>query len=137
MPDDAAAALARLRDEATAIASGLVPSLDARQAFAAGALHSCTLKAFGAAEAALKFHLPVQLHGMAEDFKGNVTCGHGPDYDGDEHYEGDDGLWYCKGKPTVVICSTCLGDGGDGAIFPCDEYKAILAALTGKEAPGG
>jgi putative transposase len=138
VPDDAPAALARLREEATAIASGLVPSLDARQAYAAGALHACALKAFDAAEAALRFHQPVQLHGLAEDFKGNVTCGHGPDYDGDAHYEGDGGEWYCESLPGPVACSGCPGSpDGEYADWPCDEYKAILAALTrsGTQAP--
>jgi hypothetical protein len=89
-----------------------------------------------ALEAALKHHQPVQVHGTAEDSKGNVTCGHGPDYDGDAHYEGDDGLWYCESLPGPVACSGCPGSpDGEYADWPCDEYKAILAALTGKEAP--
>jgi hypothetical protein len=136
MPDDASAALARLREEAAAIASGLVPSLDARQAFAAGALHSCTLKAFAAVDAALNYHRPVQLYGVTECFNGSPGCDHGPDYDGDVHFEGDDGLWRCRDKPTVVICPACLNEDAEGVIFPCDEYNAILAALTGETGDG-
>jgi hypothetical protein len=82
--------------------------------------------------AALEHHQPVQLHGMVTNYSGVPVCGHGQDYDGDQHFEADDGLWYCKSVSTVVICSGCLGDGGDGVIFPCGEYEAILAALTGK-----
>jgi hypothetical protein len=85
-----------------------------------------------ALEAALEHHQPVQLHGMVTNYRGVPVCGHDQEYDGDQHYEGDDGLWYCKSAPTVVICSTCRGDGGDGVIFPCGEYEAILAALTGR-----
>jgi hypothetical protein len=87
-----------------------------------------------ALEAALSFHQPRQLYGMVEDFKGNVICGHGQDYDGDLHFEGDDGLWYCKDKPTVTVCATCC-DGPSGdlmAEWECPTYKAILAALTGE-----
>jgi hypothetical protein len=116
-------------------ASGIDP---ARAATAAGTLHGNALKALAGVEAALKHHQPVQLHGEAEDSKGNATCGHGQDYDGDAHYEGDDGLWYCESLPGPVACSGCPGSpDGEYADWPCAEYNAILAALTGKETPDG
>jgi hypothetical protein len=92
-----------------------------------------------ALEAALGFHQPVQLHGMAfSPSRGTPRCGHGPDYDGDAHYEGDDGLWYCESLPGPVACSGCPGSpDGEYADWPCPEYEEILAALTGKETSGG
>lgn len=135
MADDAAATLARLREEMTEAANVLLPSLDPRQAYAAGALGGITLKALAAAEAALSRHRPVQLYGVTECFNGSPGCDHGPDYDGDAHFEGDDGLWRCRDKPAVAICPACLNEDAEGVIFPCDEYKAILAALTGREVP--
>jgi hypothetical protein len=89
-----------------------------------------------ALEAALKHHQPVQLHELAFDPRGNPRCTHDPDTDPDEHYEGDDGEWYCKSLPAGTACSGCPGSpDGEYADWPCPEYEAILAALTGKEAP--
>jgi hypothetical protein len=90
-----------------------------------------------AVEAALKFHEPRQLHELAFDPRGNPRCGHDPDTDPDAHYEGDDdGELYCESLPDGVACSGCPeSPDGEYADWPCDEYTAILAALTGKEAP--
>jgi hypothetical protein len=86
-----------------------------------------------ALEAALKFHEPRQLHKLAFNPDGTPRCGHDPDSDPDAHYEGDDGLWYCEDLPAGVACSGCPeSPDGEYADWPCDEYKAILAALTGK-----
>lgn len=91
-----------------------------------------------AVDAALKFHQPRQLHELAFNPDGTPRCGHDPDSDPDAHYEGDDGLWYCESLPDGVTCSGCPeSPDGEYADWPCDEYRAILAALTGKEADGG
>jgi hypothetical protein len=91
-----------------------------------------------AVEAALKFHEPRQLHELAFDPRGNPRCGHDPESDPDAHYEGDDGLWYCESLPGDVVCTTYSEEGTWAWVtFPCPEYTAILAALTGKEADGG
>lgn len=89
-----------------------------------------------AVEAVLEHHKPRQLYGMTVSFKGEPLCGHGSDYDGDAHFEADDGIWYCRDKPTVKVCITCA-DGPDGdswAEWPCPEYQAITRELTGKGA---
>jgi hypothetical protein len=129
MPDDASAALARLREEAADIASGLVPSLDPRQAYAAGALHGCTLKAFNAVEAALRHHQRVPLYGNASTEDEPGACPHDPD--SPLHFEGD-GEWLCEGKPEGAACSCAESADGEQLPYPCDEVAAILAALTGE-----
>lgn len=84
------------------------------------------------AHAALKHHQPVQLYGL------DTACGHDIDAgDWDQHFEGDDGLWYCKDVPTVTVCSACRGEDGGVVIFPCDEHEDIRAALLGEEADSG
>jgi hypothetical protein len=85
-----------------------------------------------AVEAALEHHQPVQLHGTVKDCQGYTACGHDEDYDGDLHYEGDDGVWYCKDHPTVTVCSGCIGEAGASVLWQCPEYRDILAALTGE-----
>lgn len=86
-----------------------------------------------AVEAALERHQRFPLYERVHDHKGNVICGHGEDYDGDRHFEGDDGEWLCADKPTGAVCETCVdGEGGERVDWPCPEYEAILAALTGK-----
>jgi hypothetical protein len=130
--DDAAATLARLREVADAIASGLVPSLDARQAYAAGALHGCALKAFAAVDAALRHHQRAPLYGNASTEGEPGTCPHHPD--SDLHFEADDGSgeWLCEGKPEGAVCSCAESADGERIPWPCDEVAAILAALTGE-----
>lgn len=87
-----------------------------------------------ALEKALSFHQPCQLHELAFNPNGTPRCGHDPDTDPDAHYEGDDGEWYCESLPDGVACSGCPeSPDGEYSDWPCDEYKAILAALTGKE----
>jgi len=91
-----------------------------------------------ALDAVLKRHRPVQLYGMAEDFSGRPACAHGPDYDGDAHYEGDDGIWYCMGEPTVVVCGSCADQSdSDAWVWPCPTYEDIAGALAGKGNDGG
>lgn len=89
-----------------------------------------------ALEAALNHHQPEQLYAMVEDFKGKVVCPHSPGYDGDLHFEADDGEWHCKALPTVVVCSSCA-DGSASDLreqWPCPTYTDITSALTGKAA---
>ena len=92
-----------------------------------------------ALDAVLKLHQPRQLYDMAESFKGEPLCAHGPDYDGDRHFEGDDGIWYCRDKPTVKVCGTCTDDG-DPDLFSkweCPTVEAITRELTGEEHGNG
>jgi hypothetical protein len=91
-----------------------------------------------AVETTLGHHQPVQLYGTVEDYRGAVICGHDGDYDGDLHFEGDDGLWYCKDKPTVTVCSTCTDDSDSDlrAEWECPTYRDIRAALLGENGNG-
>jgi hypothetical protein len=131
---DDAAAPDRLREDMIAAANTLLPGLEPERAFAAGVLHMTALKALAAVDKVLALHRPRQLYGLAETMHGRQLCAHDPDYDGDAHFEGDDGLWYCKDKPTVKVCASCA-DGTDGdswAEWPCATYSAVLAGLTGE-----
>jgi hypothetical protein len=92
-----------------------------------------------ALDEALKLHQPRQLHDMVESYDGRHLCAHSPDYDGDRHYEGDDGLWYCKDRPTVMVCTSC-SDGADGdlwAAWPCPTYGAVSRAVLGEDGSDG
>lgn len=90
-----------------------------------------------AIDAALERHQRLPLYERVHDYKGNVICGHGEDYDGDRHFEGDDGEWLCADKLAGVVCETCVDEaGGERIDWPCPEYEAILAALTGKGGDG-
>jgi hypothetical protein len=102
-------------------------TVEFRLGLAIGAAH-----AFDAAlRAALKFHERVNLYGNAstEDEPGN--CPHHPD--SPLHFEDGDGSgeWLCEGKPEGAVCPACTEDGLP-VEWPCPEYEAILAALTGK-----
>ena len=141
MPDDAlSAALEEDREALAALRPAFELPLDeTRASAAAGMLLARAELAMDAVLAALKHHRPSQLYSTVENYKGEVVCGHGEDYDGDLHFEGDDGLWYCKDHPTVTVCKTCC-DGPSGdlmAEWPCPTYAAILAALTGEGDGGG
>lgn len=133
MPDDAAAMLARLREEALQIASLLVPALDATQAYRAGAFTDCAWRAFAAAEAALRHHQPVPLYGNASTEDEPGACPHDPD--AGCHFESDDGEWLCELKREGTACSCTESADGERIPWPCDEVTDILAALTGNEAP--
>jgi len=91
-----------------------------------------------AVEAVLRHHAPRQLYDRVDDYRGNCQCPHGPDCDGDGHYEADDGEWYCRSKPTVKVCGTCADpvNADVWTAWPCPTYRDLLAALTGKEAGG-
>jgi hypothetical protein len=91
-----------------------------------------------AVDAVLEHHRPVQLYDRVEDYRGKITCGHDRDYDGDLHYEGDDGLWYCRTRPTVTVCA-CCSDEADAdlrAEWPCPTYAGIARELTGEASDG-
>lgn len=48
------------------------------------------------------------------------------------------GEWLCEGKPEGAVCETCIdGEGGERVEWPCEEYRDLLAALTGKGEHGG
>lgn len=89
-------------------------------------------------EAAAGRHQPVPLYGKASTGEEPDACPHNPDRDWDRHFESDDGEWLCELKPEGTVCSGCPGlPDGERIPWPCDEYEAILAALTGKEESGG
>jgi len=135
MADDALAAVARLREEMIESANALLPGLDPVRAFAAGGLHASAMKALAGVEAALSFHERIGLYGNASTEEEPGNCPHHPD--SDLHFEDGDGSgeWLCEGRPEGAVCSTCVdGEGGERVDWPCPEYEAILAALTGKAA---
>lgn len=130
MADDAAKALAVLREEMAAAVNELVPALGPREAYTAGVIGSCTLKALAAADAALGRHQRVPLYGNASTEEEPGACSHEPD--SGLHFESGDGDWLCEGRPEGAVCSTCIdGEGGERVEWQCPEYTAILAALTG------
>jgi hypothetical protein len=90
-------------------------------------------RAASALEAALESHHPEQLHALVEDYHGKVVCPHGGEYDGDLHYEADDG-WHCREMPTVVVCSSCCDPDDDTlrAPWPC-RTRADIARELGVE----
>jgi hypothetical protein len=87
-----------------------------------------------AVEAALGYHERVSLYGNAATEDEPGACPHHPD--SDLHFEDGDGSgeWLCEGKPEGAVCGTCTEDGLPVA-WPCYEYAAIAAALTGKGTP--
>lgn len=91
-----------------------------------------------ALEATLDHHQPRQLYQMITGLpNGGLNCGHSNDYDGDAHFEADDGYWYCRDKPTGKVCDSC-GDEADGTLWaewPCPTYSDIAAALLGEAPP--
>lgn len=138
MPDEALAAVARIREEMIESANALLPGLDPVRAFAAGGLHASALKALAGVEAALGNHERVNLYGNAATEGEPGNCPHHPD--SDLHFEDGDGSgeWLCEGRPEGAVCSSCVdGEGGDSVDWPCPPYEAILSALTGKGADGG
>ena len=133
MAETAASALAGLREEMIQAVSDLVPALGPREAYTAGVLHACALKALAAADAALGRHQRLPLYGNAATEEEPGSCPHHPD--SDLHFESGDegGEWLCEGKPEGAVCSTCIdGEGGGRVEWPCSEYAAILAPLTGE-----
>jgi hypothetical protein len=87
----------------------------------------------GAVEAALACHQRTALYGNAATDDEPDACPHDPD--DALHFEDADepGEWLCEGKPEGAVCSSCVdGEGGERMEWPCPEYSAILAALTGK-----
>jgi hypothetical protein len=96
----------------------------------------CTAhRAASALEAALRHHQPEQLYDTVTDYKGDVKCPHGEEYDGDLHFEAA-GDWHCTAMPTVIVCKTCCDPDDDTlrAPFPCETRKDIEREL-GIEAP--
>jgi hypothetical protein len=73
-------------------------------------------------------HYPLPLCGPASEVDNPGVCPHDPESDWDEHFEADDGTWCCTSNALGTECRC-------GAPWKCEEYEAILAALTGKGAP--
>jgi len=112
-----------------------LPLNEARASFAAGALWATSEKLLKAVEAALSHHERVPLYGNAATDDEPGACPHDPD--DPLHFEDDQepGELLCRGKPEGVVCSCTESADGERLPWPCDEVTAILAALTGKDAP--
>jgi hypothetical protein len=95
--------------------------------------------ALAAVDAVLEQHKPKQLHEWVRRVGAGFPCGHDLDGDWPQHYEGADGMTYCRDKPTVVVCSVCSdGPANDlMAEWPCATYLAISCALLGEGAGDG
>ena len=79
----------------------------------------------GAAFIVMQLHREDKLYLSASDEDHPSACPHNPESDWDEHFEGDDGVWYCTSRPAGSECRC-------GAEWPCGEYVDVLAALTGR-----
>jgi hypothetical protein len=127
--DPVAAALAEAGE-----AVGALPEAPATSAV--GRLVLTTLKLAEAVTAAQGFHKPDNLYGNAATLEEPGNCPHGPD--AACHFEAGDGSgeWLCEGRPEGIVCETCVdGEGGGRVDWPCPEYQAIIAALSGNAAP--
>jgi hypothetical protein len=85
-----------------------------------------------AVDAVLASHRPLGLYGNAATEDEPDACPHGPDYDGDAHFEdgSEPGEWLCVSRPEGTVCETCIDS--EGAVdWPCSEYQAIARALLG------
>lgn len=98
MTDAAAVAVARLRDRMTETVSVLVPSLDATQAYAAGALHGDALMALAALDAVLALHWPRPAYGSP----GGLACGHCTDAGGGTLLV----TWPCRTRRAILAALT-------------------------------
>lgn len=136
MPDDdtltAEVAFLRFRHRKTALPTGEPVCDSDRHAWPCHAD-----RALRAVEAALEFHRPLRLYASldtAGDGDGPCRlCGH--DQEAGCHFEADTGDWLCRCAPQGAVCETCgPEDSADG--WPCAEYEAIAAALTGEDKPG-
>jgi hypothetical protein len=87
-----------------------------------------------AVNAALACHQRTDLYGNAATGDEPDACPHDPD--DALHFEGDC-EWLCEGKPEGAACSSCTDEDSVPVEWPCPEYAAILAALTGKGNDGG
>jgi hypothetical protein len=75
-------------------------------------------------------HYPLPICGPASEDDNPGACPHDPESDWDEHFEADDGTWCCTSNALGTECRC-------GEPWKCEEYEAILTALTGKEESGG
>jgi hypothetical protein len=139
MPDDLAATLAGIRERADHADRVLKFGGSFTEAAARSQADVPILLA--ALEAVLKLHAPKPLYGLA--FGGlnsdKPLCAHDPDSDPDAHFEGDDGLWYCRDKTAGQACVSCADeDAADlWAEWPCPTYLAITRELLGEKAENG
>lgn len=130
--------LAELRADLLLAASDASDSTITTILFRLGLALGVADTAMKAVEAALRCHECVNLYGNAATEGEPGNCPHHPD--SDLHFEDGDGSgeWLCEGRPEGAVCTTCVdGEGGERIDWPCPEYEAILAALTGKAADGG
>jgi hypothetical protein len=86
-------------------------------------------------DAVLELHRPEQLYEWVRRAGGKFPCGHDLDRDWPQHFEGADGMTYCRDKPTVVVCAVCAdGPANDlMAEWPCKTYLAISTELLGED----
>ena len=88
-----------------------------------------------AVEAALSYHQRVPLYGNASTDGEPGNCPHDPDDGLHFEYVDEPGEWLCQGSPEGAVCASCTVDAaGERAPWPCDEYAALLGALTGRSA---
>ncbi|HEY2090150.1 MAG TPA: hypothetical protein VGH54_29530 [Mycobacterium sp.] len=78
-----------------------------------------------AAEVVSHVHGEDILYGLASDEDHPGACPHDPQRDWDQHFEADSGEWCCTDLPSGSECHC-------GADWPCEEYAAVLGALTGQ-----
>jgi hypothetical protein len=134
--DELAAVLAEIEGNTLqAEQAGMSRDLD-RVIYTHGLVTGTAGRLLAGIEAALGFHERVNLYGNAATEDEPDACPHHPD--SPLHFEDGDGSgeWLCEGKPEGAVCGTCAEDGLP-VEWPCPEYSAILAALTGKAANDG
>ena len=126
MADDATA---RLRQEMIDAANVLLPGLDPRKASAAGALHGHALKALAGLDAVLALHVRQDRPVISW---GRVCPAHrdGRGLADPRQYEARD----CPdcAFSEIYVCRHCSCPNDS---WPCPTYRAVLAALAGKEDP--
>jgi hypothetical protein len=143
VPDDLASTLAGIKERAKAAAAMDVDVLAAFSGISVGGVIAASAidvsALLAAIEAVLELHQPKPLYGLA--FGGlnfdKPLCAHDPDTDHDAHFEGDDGLWYCRGQIAGQACISCAEeDAADlWAEWPCPTHLVITRELTGPQ-PG-
>jgi hypothetical protein len=92
-----------------------------------------------AVERVLELHQPQPIYGLADNGNGKPLCAHSMDYDGDAHFEGDDGYWYCRDKKEGARCSSCADEENADiwAEWPCPTFLAITTSLSGTDGKEG
>jgi hypothetical protein len=131
--DQLSAALAEIRHHHRQHVSVNFPAPGPCMSRCAGPWPCQAWRAASAVEAALSHHKRDPLYGNAATEGEPGNCPHDPD--SPLHFEAGDGSgeWLCEGRPEGTVCGSCTdGPCGDRLEWPCPEYLAILAALTGE-----